>query len=78
MPRRCRPNREGALPIQYFFKFRQTKPSPPGQWITCGPFDTYEQGKAERDKSKAWDAEVGNVFSAASIEEAKKKNDLGF
>jgi hypothetical protein len=55
----------------WYFKFRQTKPSPPGQWIVCGPYDSYEKAKSEREKSKAYDGGVSNVFRACSKEEAE-------
>ncbi|MFG1270787.1 hypothetical protein V5F40_22815 [Xanthobacter sp. DSM 14520] len=62
---------------QLFFKFRQTSPPPPGKWVTCGPFDTYDQATAERNRSYAWDAEVGPVFSASSLEEAQSLDEFG-
>lgn len=57
---------------KYFFKFRQTSPKPPGQWVVCGPFENYQTAKSERENSKAWDCEVSNVFTAASKEAAEE------
>jgi hypothetical protein len=58
--------------MKYWYKFRQTSPRPPGQWIVCGPYDSCEAAAVAREKSKAWDCEVGNVFPAASKEEAEQ------
>jgi len=55
---------------KYWFGFRQTTPRPPGQAIACGPYDSYEQAKLERERSKAWDCEVSIPFAAANQQEA--------
>jgi hypothetical protein len=57
--------------IGWYFAFRQTSPTPPGQWIACGPYDSYEQASEERRRAKNWDCEVSVPFSAASKEEAE-------
>lgn len=59
--------------MKFFFCFRQVVPRPPGSWIARGPWETYDEAKQEREKAKAWDAEVGNVFSASSKAEADER-----
>jgi hypothetical protein len=59
---------------QYYFKFRQIIPRPPGSWVVCGPYNTYDEAKRARETAKAWDAEVSIPFSASSKEEAEKRN----
>ncbi|RVD58848.1 hypothetical protein EN866_19590 [Mesorhizobium sp. M2D.F.Ca.ET.223.01.1.1] len=59
------------MDIKWYFKFRQIRPRPPGQWVLCGPYETLEKAKAERANSKAWDAEVSVPFGASSREEAE-------
>ncbi|MHC2627252.1 hypothetical protein ACVIW2_009339 [Bradyrhizobium huanghuaihaiense] len=59
--------------MKYFFCFRQIIPAPPGGWVVAGPFDTYEQAKAEREKAKAWDAHVTTPFVAKDKVEAQSK-----
>ena len=59
---------------KYWFGFRQIFPEPPGQWIVCGPYSSYEEAMKEREKSKAWDCEVTAVFSANDEREAQKKD----
>ena len=56
---------------KWWFGFRQTTPKPPGQAIACGPYESYEKAKDERERSKAWDCEV--PYSASSQEEAEGK-----
>ena len=58
---------------KWYYWFRQTTPKPPGGWVLCGPFETYEVAKRDREISKAWDAELSVPFSASSQEEAEKK-----
>jgi hypothetical protein len=58
---------------KWWFGFRQTSPKPPGQAIACGPYESYEKAKAERQKSKAWDCEVSIPYSADSKDEAEEK-----
>jgi hypothetical protein len=55
---------------KYWFGFKQTIPKPPGQAIPCGPYETYEIAKIEREKAKAWDCEVSIPFLAESKDEA--------
>lgn len=55
----------------YFYKFRQTSPKPPGAWVLCGPFESYEAAKADRQNSKQWDCELTSVFSASSKADAE-------
>lgn len=62
-----------AEKTNYYFGFRQTKPGPPGHWVACGPYDTYDQAMSARDNSKAWDCEVTVPFVANSKEEAENK-----
>jgi hypothetical protein len=59
--------------VKWFFCFRQVIPRPPGQWIACGPYKNYDEAVKAREKSKAWDAEVDNVFAASSKEEAERR-----
>jgi len=58
---------------KWWFGFRQTTPKPPGQAIACGPYESYEKAKDERERSKAWDCEVSVPYSASSQEEAEGK-----
>ena len=58
---------------KWWFGFRQTSPKPPGQAIACGPYESYEKAKAERESSKAWDCEVSIPYSASSKKEAEEK-----
>ena len=58
---------------KWWFGFRQTSPKPPGQAIACGPYESYDKAKAERENSKAWDCEVSISYSASSKEEAEEK-----
>lgn len=57
---------------RYFYRFRQTHPSPPGSWVSCGPFETYEQAVADRKRSKEWDCELSHVFASATKKDAEK------
>jgi hypothetical protein len=57
---------------KYWFGFRQTYPTPPGSVVVCGPYDSYEEAKIEREKAKAWDCSVSIPFTANSKEEAFK------
>ena len=57
---------------KYWYKFRQVVPQPPGQWVVCGPFETYEEAKKARTASKAYDSEVSVPFTAATTEDAEK------
>jgi len=52
----------------YWFGFKQTTPL--GQAIACGPYSSYEQAKAERERAKAWDCDVSTPFVAQTKEEA--------
>lgn len=61
-------------PMQWWFWFRQVIPQPPGQWVLCGPYATYEKADRERTRSKAWDAEVSVHFAATTKEEAEKRS----
>lgn len=56
---------------KWWFKFRQIIPRPPGGWVVCGPYSTYEEAKRARESAKAYDAEVTVPFSAASKDEAE-------
>ncbi|GAB6075124.1 hypothetical protein [Desulfurobacterium crinifex] len=58
---------------KYWFGFRQTHPPPPGEWVPCGPYSSYEEAMRERNKAKAWDSQVTAVFTASNKEEAKEK-----
>lgn len=57
---------------KWYYWFRQTTPKPPGGWVLCGPFETYERAKRDRDNSKAWDAELGTSFSVSNEEAGAK------
>lgn len=61
----------------WYFAFRQILPKPPAKWRAQGPFSSYKRATAEREAAKAYDAEVGNVFSANSKDEAQEKCDAG-
>jgi hypothetical protein len=56
--------------IRWYFAFRQTVPRPPGKWIACGPYDSYQQALDERRRTKQWDCEVSIPYSAASKKDA--------
>jgi len=56
--------------IRWYFAFRQTIPGPSGQWIACGPYDSYEQALEERRRAKHWDCEVSTPYSATSKKDA--------
>ena len=58
---------------KYWFGFRQTYPKPPGKAIACGPYDSYEEAKKERNQSKAWDCNVSVPFIADTKKEAEEK-----
>jgi hypothetical protein len=57
----------------YWFKFRQTRPRPPGDWVVCGPYRTMDEAKTARNQAKAYDSEVGIPFSAETKTEAERK-----
>ena len=59
--------------ILFWFGFKQTIPSPPGNVILCGPYNTYDEAKKERENAKQWDCEVSAPFAAKSEDEALKK-----
>lgn len=56
---------------KYYYGFRQTFPRPPGRWVSCGPFDTYDLAMSDRRRSKQWDCELTEVFEAASQQDAQ-------
>jgi hypothetical protein len=58
---------------KYWFGFRQTHPQPPGRAVACGPYNSYEEAKLEREKAKAWDCSVSVPFTAMTKEEAEEK-----
>lgn len=59
---------------KYWFGFRQIIPQPPGKWVICGPYSSYEKAMKEREQeNKAQDAEVTEVFIANDEKEAKKR-----
>jgi hypothetical protein len=58
---------------KWWFGFRQTSPKPLGQAIACGPYESYEKAKVEREKSKAWDCGVSILYSDSSKEEAVER-----
>ena len=37
---------------KYWFGFRQTYPEPPGGIVVCGPFNSLEEAKTEREKTR--------------------------
>jgi hypothetical protein len=57
--------------VKFFYKFRQTSPTPAGRWVVCGPFDTREAAEIDRRRSKAWDCELTTPFAAISKEVAE-------
>ena len=60
-------------PNMFWFKFRQVIPRPPGNWVLCGPYRSYDEAKQKRQIEKARaDAEVSIVFSAASKDDAER------
>ena len=64
---------EQAKSKKYWFGFRQTIPRPPGKWVICGPYSSHEEAMKERERSKAWDAEVTLVFIADNEKEAQER-----
>ena len=58
---------------KYYFGFRQTIPRPPGQWVLCGPYNSSEEAKLEREKAKAPDCQVTVPFIANTLDEAELK-----
>ncbi|NTE33167.1 hypothetical protein [Agrobacterium tumefaciens] len=54
----------------YYFACRVTRPF--GRWVVEGPYE-YDDAKRERERAKAPDMQVQNVFSAASRQEAEEK-----
>ncbi|MDR6305923.1 hypothetical protein GGQ85_003649 [Nitrobacter vulgaris] len=68
----------GQIDGKWFFAFRQISSGSPGGWVLQGPFDTYDQAMAARQRSKnAYDAEVSSPFAARSRDEAQGKCDAG-
>ena len=57
--------------MKYYFGFRVTGPT--GEWVVCGPYNTREQAKVERNNSKAADCYVTIPFVASSKQEAENK-----
>lgn len=57
----------------FWYGFRQTRPSPVGGIVICGPFKTYDEAKRDRENSKDWDCQVGIPFNASSKDEAMKQ-----
>jgi len=35
---------------KYWFGFRQIIPQPPGKWVICGPYSSYEKAMKEREQ----------------------------
>lgn len=56
----------------YWYGFKQTRPSSTGGIVICGPFNSYEEAKRDRESSKAWDCQLGVSFKASSKKEALK------
>lgn len=63
---------------QYYFCFRQTHPRPAGRWVCKGPYKSYDEAIMERERSKAYDAEVGTPFLAATNADAQVRCDDWF
>jgi len=59
------------IKMNYYYGFRQIKPSPPGAWVLCGGNTDKNQVESERYNSMAWDCELSPIFSASSRSEAK-------
>lgn len=59
----------------YYYGFRQTRPAPPGRWVLCGPFDSYDLAMSNRTNSKAWDCDLSVVFGADTRAEAEARID---
>lgn len=70
-------NAEQLDQLKYYFCFRQISGGSAGRWVVVGPFDTSDQALAERQRSKAVDAEVSMYFVASSKAEAQAKCDSG-
>ncbi len=62
-------------PDRHYFCFRQTHPRPAGRWVCKGPYKSYDEAIFEREKAKAWDAEVGTPFVASDNMEAQARCD---
>ena len=56
----------------YWYGFKQVRPSPVSEVVICGPFNSYEEAKRDRENSKAWDCQLGVPFKASSKEKALK------
>ena len=56
----------------YWYGFKQVRPSSIGDIVICGPFNSYEEAKWDRENSKAWDCQLGVPFKASSEKEALK------
>lgn len=55
--------------VLWWFCARQVSPRPPGDWVTRGPFGTYDEATAAwAVAKKRWDTAVGNVFSATAAD----------
>jgi hypothetical protein len=57
----------------YWFGFRQISPKPPGVAVPCGPYNSFDEAKKERERMKAWDSAVSTPFTADTHEEATAK-----
>ena len=40
--------------INYWFEFRQTHPKFPESAVACDPYESREEAKGAREKTKAW------------------------
>tara|TARA_R100000687_G_C6330090_1_gene109205 strand:- start:133 stop:501 length:369 start_codon:yes stop_codon:yes gene_type:complete len=58
------------LDPQYWFGFRQVIPSPPGQAIAKGPFDSFSEAERESEKFMGPDTVVSAPFIADSEKQA--------
>ena len=58
---------------EYYLGFRQTHLQPPGQWVLCGPYKTYEEAENYGKGINAWDSQITVPFLASSEQDAKSR-----
>lgn len=62
---------------KWYYCARDPRGTRPGAWIVNGPYATYEEAMAEREKSKAFGLEVTVPFRAGNRAEAETICDTG-
>ena len=58
---------------KWWFGYLKTTLKLPRKAIACGPYESFDKAKVERESSKAWNCEVSNLFSASYKDEAEEK-----